>query len=69
MSSGIIHPEKIGTFERIADGVAMIHSLANVGVLDGRRLVLAIDAAGPLMAGQVLAVIRSFTADQRQTCG
>src|SRR5262245_11761695 len=63
---GIIHPEKIGTLEKIADGVGMIHSFANVGLVYGRGGVLVVDASARLMSDQVVRVIRSLTSEPIQ---
>ena len=63
---GIIHPEKIGTSERIVDGVAMIHSFANVGLVYGRGGVLVVDVSARMMVGQALRELRELTSEPIQ---
>jgi alkyl sulfatase BDS1-like metallo-beta-lactamase superfamily hydrolase len=63
---GIIHPEKIGTSEKIVDGVAMIHSFANVGLVYGRGGVLVVDVSARMMADRVLRELRALTVEPIQ---
>jgi alkyl sulfatase BDS1-like metallo-beta-lactamase superfamily hydrolase len=58
---GIIHPDKIGTLERVADGVAMVHAFANVGVIHGSGGVLVVDVATRIMSDQAVREIRAVT--------
>lgn len=58
---GLIDPEKMGTLERVTDGVAMVHAFANAGVIYGRGEVLIVDASSPITAKTVLDRARDVT--------
>lgn len=47
---GLIDPSTIGTVERVADGVSMVHAFANVGVVHGGGAVLIVDTASAMFA-------------------
>lgn len=58
---GLIDPERTGSVEAIADGVAMVHAFANAGLIYGSGEVLVVDASSPITAHLVLERLRERT--------
>src|SRR5262249_41066620 len=54
---------KFGRLERVSDGVAMIHSFANVAAVYGRGGVLLADTAAPLLTAAVIGALRAETTE------
>lgn len=58
---GIIDPTRFGQLEKIADGLAMVHGFANVGLAYGRGGVLVVDVCARIMAEPALTAMRQGT--------
>lgn len=61
MLFGLVDDKKFGHLERVTDGVAMIHSFANVAAVYGRGGVLLADTAVPMLTGAILMALRAET--------
>src|SRR5688572_19200299 len=64
---GIIDPERTGTIEDVADGVAMVHSFANVGLVYGGGSILVVDTSSAMMADRAIELMRNKTSDRLQS--
>jgi alkyl sulfatase BDS1-like metallo-beta-lactamase superfamily hydrolase len=54
----IVDSSNFGKIERVGEGMAVVHSFANVGLIEGRRGLVLVDCSSALTAPQALLAIR-----------
>ncbi|MEQ9501778.1 MAG: alkyl sulfatase dimerization domain-containing protein [Deltaproteobacteria bacterium] len=58
---GLIDPSRFGQLEPVADGLAMIHGFANVGLVYGRGAALVVDVSARMLASAAIEALRRAT--------